>query len=113
MCFIIDAEVIIIPASDSNTSSNIKANITFHQECAEAPLKIKGQIENLPPGLHGFHIHEHPTHTNCTAAGAHFNPVNRSHGSQISKERHVGDLGNIHANDDGLAVIDITMLRGL
>ena len=45
----------------------------------------------------------------CNGAGGHFNPFNVSHGSPedpVSK-RHVADLGNIIANEEGRAAIDI------
>ena len=34
---------------------------------------------------------------------AHFNPYNKSHGGLDSTHRHVGDLGNLHANKKGEA----------
>ena len=66
---------------------------------------INYNIRNLfPPGLHGFHIHEKADFSNgCISAGPHFNPYNNTHGSSVSENRHVGDLGNIISNDKGIA----------
>ena len=67
------AEVVIGP--DTN-EYNVSAEITFEQESPEDVLRIKGQIRGLPPGLHGFHVHENSDTSNgCMAAGGHYNPT--------------------------------------
>merc|ERR1719397_1194369 len=66
--------------------------------------EIHGVIFNLTPGLHGFHVHEKgDLSEDCKAAGGHFNPMEATHGAPGNDEttRHVGDLGNIAANDEG------------
>lgn len=69
---------------------------------------IRGQLTGLKPGKHGFHVHEFgDTSNSCKGAGGHYNPLKRNHASPCSKKRHVGDLGNIHANAKGIADVNI------
>jgi len=72
--------------------------------------EIHGEIFNLAPGLHGFHIHDKgDLSEDCQGAGGHYNPTEATHGSPGSDEgeRHVGDLGNIAANDEGRSDVRI------
>lgn len=58
--------------------------------------RITGELFNLSPGLHGFHVHElGDLSDNCAGAGGHYNPFGRNHGAPYDEDRHVGDLGNI------------------
>ena len=76
--------------------------MTFTQEREGAPTHIHVRLEGLTPGLHGFHVHEFGDNTNgCISAGGHFNPHGKLHGAKEDAERHLGDLGNVHAGQDG------------
>lgn len=71
-------------------------------------IAVRGEIEGLTPGqTHGFHIHQYGdcSAADGTSAGGHFNPTGSRHGGPDHEERHVGDLGNIVADDNGLAQI--------
>lgn len=73
-------------------------------------VTVTGEVSGLTPGLHGFHIHEFG---DCSApdgksAGGHFNPTGADHGGPDSPKHHVGDLGNIEANEEGIATINVT-----
>ncbi|XP_046482199.1 superoxide dismutase [Cu-Zn]-like isoform X1 [Neodiprion pinetum] len=70
-------------------------------------LRINGTIEGLSPGLHGFHVHEKgDLRQGCKSAAGHYNPYTMRHGAPNDLLRHVGDLGNIEAGEDGIAKVD-------
>lgn len=96
--------VVVISATSGNTVNGV---ITF--QATEQGIRVVGRLEGLTPGEHGFHIHQYG---DCSAAdgssaGGHFNPANSAHGSPASAERHVGDLGNITADEHGIAELDM------
>jgi len=67
--------------------------------------------------LHGFHVHEAGDLSDeCTSMCAHFNPYGSKHGGPGSKERHVGDLGNLMTDQNGeakyLITDDVIKLKG-
>lgn len=96
--------VVVLHATEG---SKAHGTITFTQK--GDVVEIKGSVMGLKPGEHAFHIHEFGDcsgHDGMTTGG-HFNPTGKKHGAPDAEERHVGDLGNIKANDEGMAMIDM------
>jgi Cu-Zn family superoxide dismutase len=78
---------------------------------AAGAVVIDGRVMGLTPGPHGLHIHEKGdcSAPDGTSAGGHFAPDGDPHGSPDSppSQHHVGDLGNIVANEQGFALVDV------
>mmetsp|Transcript_109072 Transcript_109072/g.307472 ORF Transcript_109072/g.307472 Transcript_109072/m.307472 type:complete len:154 (+) Transcript_109072:23-484(+) len=86
----------------------ISGNLILHQAQEEAPTSIDGTIKGLQPGKHGIHVHVFGDFTEgYVTAGGIFNPFGRNHGSPDDEERMVGDLGNIEADESGVASVNI------
>ncbi|KQQ45080.1 superoxide dismutase [Duganella sp. Leaf126] len=101
----VTAEAKLAPTANSKTSGLV----TFEQTAAG--VHVKAKVEGLTPGLHGFHIHEKG---DCSApdgssAGGHFNPTSAPHGDPTHSSKHSGDFGNITADANGVAMLDVTV----
>ncbi|KAM0853473.1 hypothetical protein ACQ4PT_051047 [Festuca glaucescens] len=98
--------------SGGGANSTVVGALHFVQDPSTGYTEVRGRLTGLAPGLHGFHIHAFGDTTNgCNSTGPHFNPHNKSHGAPVDAERHVGDLGNIQANKDGVAEVSIKDLQ--
>ena len=101
----VSATAKLAPRSGSTVSGNVK----FTQ--IGDLVRITGEITGHTKGPKGFHIHEKG---DCSAAdgmstGGHFNPGGHKHGGPYDPVKHVGDLGNIAFNADGVAKINFTV----
>lgn len=95
-----------VAALNPTKGNHVQGVVAF--TAVEGGIHIIATIEGLTPGKHGFHIHEFG---DCSApdgssAGGHFNPTNQKHGGPDHFERHAGDLGNIVADEFGIARYD-------
>jgi len=94
----------------TSTHPELSGEILFYK--TSNGLRLVGSLKNVPPGTHGFHIHEFGS---CTddgqAAGGHYNPDNVKHGNLLTdgfEQAHAGDLGNVVVAADGTAVWEKT-----
>ncbi len=89
-----------IHATGANQES--LGTVTF----SETPygLLITPDLHNLPAGLHGFHLHQHPDCDNSgMSAGGHYDPANtNSHQGPYGKG-HLGDLPVLYVTSEGKA----------
>ena len=77
-------------------------------------LQVVAAAEDMPAGVHAFHIHEtgacDPA-TGFESAGGHFNPTGMSHGFQDPQGPHAGDLPNVYVGEDGLLAVEFVTAR--
>ena len=90
----------------ATTNSSVKGTVVFTKDGSS--MHVHAEISGLTPGEHGFHVHEYGVWSeNGMSSGGHFNPTAQPHADIHSKKRHVGDLGNITANANGNATLDV------
>jgi superoxide dismutase, Cu-Zn family len=99
-----DILVAVVHPTEGNEAAG---TVTFTQ--TDTGVRVQANISGLDSGgTHGFHIHEYG---DCRApdamsAGGHFNPTDMPHGGPMDDERHMGDMGNLEADENGVAVLD-------
>lgn len=99
----------VIAQCELQHSDKVKGTLLLIQ-APGTPTLIRGTISGLEPGEHGFHIHEFGDMSDgCKSMGAHYNPDNVNHGD--INDGHVGDLGNVEADQDGKADFSIKAHR--
>ena len=70
--------------------------------CQLGNVEVVVDLTGVPPGVHGFHIHEKGDCGNNGAnAGGHFNPTGMVHGAPDAVSHHAGDFGNVTADANG------------
>jgi len=86
--------------------SKVEGRVTFTQ--TDGTMHVHADIYGLASGDHGFHIHEFGVWSeDGLAAGGHYNPTHEMHAGIDTPKRHIGDLGNITANANGNATVDL------
>lgn len=92
--------------------SKLKGIIHFSE--GDGEMKIETMVEGIKPGPHGFHIHEKGdcSAADFSSAGGHFNPTKGSHAGHDGHGRHVGDMGNLIADNKSKAITTL-VIKGM
>ena len=100
------AVCVLMPVGDGD----VRGTITF-ERVDDSKVKVTGEITGLTPGEHGFHVHQFGDATDQATGksmGGHMDVGDESpHGEPSDAKRHTGDLGNVTANEDGVAKVDM------
>ncbi len=104
-----DAVEVTMHKVSSDGRSDAIGNVTLQD--SDHGLVIELDLEQLPPGLHGFHVHENPDcspaekdgkMTAAAAAGGHYDPEKTgAHLGPYNPDGHLGDLPSLYVNKDG------------
>jgi superoxide dismutase, Cu-Zn family len=89
----------------AKSNSAVSGTVTFTEN--EGKVSMLAKLSGLTPGIHAIHIHENG---DCSAedgssAGGHWNPTNEDHGAWDHKMFHKGDIGNLEADENGIATL--------
>lgn len=97
-------ELRAVATLDGRSGSSATGIVTF-TERADGTVHIRADFTNVPPGPHGFHVHEvgDCSAADASSAGGHFNPGDDPHAGPDAPRHHAGDLGNITASSAGRA----------
>ncbi len=100
----------LIAAIQPVNSSNVRGSVLF--EKVSGGVKVTAKVGGLEPNSkHGIHIHQYGdiTADDGTSAGGHYNPDGHEHALPSESRRHAGDFGNLEADADGNATLELTV----
>jgi Cu-Zn family superoxide dismutase len=112
-----DLTVIMRRATSDGTGDSI-GTITISSSTGGATFQL--DLHGLPPGQHGFHVHENPTcgpilmggiRIPAGAAGEHLDPDNIGRHTGPLGDGHLGDLPLVEANAGGIAKLSVIAPR--
>lgn len=88
-------------AAKSDTKTN--GIVTFKEKGNNVTMEL--DVKGLTPGEHAIHIHEKAdcSAPDGTSTGGHWNPGHTDHGKWDVGHFHLGDIGNLVANEKGEA----------
>ena len=109
--------IVIHAIDDSGVGEEIG---TVTTEDTEYGLLLTPDLTNIPPGIHGFHLHENPSCdteikdgevTPGLAAGGHYDPENTGSHEGPYGDGHLGDLPPLIADEEGVANLPVLAPR--
>ena len=91
------------------TSGSQAVGQVHFQQNADGSVEVMVDLKGVPPGEHGFHIHDKgDCGDNGNAAGGHFNPDAMIHSARDAVSHHAGDFGNVTADANGVVTTTFT-----
>lgn len=99
-----DNELLVV--MDAKSGSKVSGNISLKEKAGSVKMKV--DVKGLKPGAHAIHIHEKGdcSSEDGKSAGGHWNPTGHDHGEWGKEAFHMGDIGNLEANEEGVASLE-------
>ena len=93
----------------AKTDSGLTGTVVL--QSVDNGVRVVIAVNNVSPGKHGAHIHEVG---DCSApdgksAGGHFNPGGHDHALPGGAVKHLGDLGNITVDAQGVGALEFVI----
>ena len=90
-----------------NENGDSLGNATLQEQSDGVEIAL--DLEGLPPGEHGIHIHEKGVckRPDFVSSGNHFNPDDTKHGLLHPEGAHGGDLPNLIVGEDGTVKVKL------
>ena len=90
---------------DPTQGNNARGTVDFVQKGDKVAFTAK--LSGLPPGPHGFHIHEKGdcSSPDGMSAGGHYNPLGKPHAHPTDANHHAGDMPMVVADSAGVAYL--------
>jgi len=107
-CGIAQAAV-VVPMVQVTSSGQVTNLGTVTLTDSPYGLMLTPNLHGLPPGAHGFHIHQDPSCADAAmAAGGHLDPAGRNlHLGPYNNLGHLGDLPVLVVDADGNATLPL------
>ena len=103
---------------DAKRAVKNAGSVAIHE--TDHGLVFTPSLKGLPPGLHGFHVHQNPSCASAEkqgkrvaglAAGGHFDPRGVNHHGPPWGDGHLGDLPLVYVDDTGHATTPVLAPR--
>jgi superoxide dismutase, Cu-Zn family len=114
------AEDVVVNINLVNEQGTGKEIGTITASDSKYGLILKPQLNDLGPGLHGFHVHDKPDCSHAMkdgkavpalAAGGHYDPANTGRHEGPYGNGHLGDLPALYVSADGTATLPVLAPR--
>lgn len=101
LCLSANAAEISIPVTSVETGQSIGY---IEAKDTQKGVELIPNLSDLPPGMHGMHIHQYPACSNkAEDAGSHWDPKKTDTHKGPYKDGHLGDLPALVVDSSGKA----------